>query len=47
MKTQKIYLFKVSSLFSSREINARTKKEAREMFFIQVPSAIGEKLTVL
>ena len=46
MKT-KTYLFKVSSSFSSREINARTKAEAKKIFLQQVPSAKGEKLTVI
>jgi hypothetical protein len=47
MKSLKeIYLFKVESRFSSREIIARTKKEARKMFLLQVPTARGEKLSV-
>lgn len=47
MKTKKVFLFKVSSRFSSREINGRTKKEAIETFLKQVPTAVGEKLTVV
>jgi len=47
MKTQKTFLFKVSSRFSSREVNARTKTEAKEFFLNQVPSAIGEKLSII
>lgn len=45
-KSVKVFLFKVESRFSSREVHARTKKEAKEMFLQQVPSAKGEKLTV-
>jgi len=47
MKTRKTFLFKVSSRFSSREISARTKTEAKEFFLQQVPTAKGEKLTVV
>ena len=47
METKKTFLFKVSSSFSSREIFARTKKEAIESFLKQVPTAIGEKITVI
>jgi hypothetical protein len=46
MKT-KVFLFKVSSRFSSREINARSKKEAKQVFLKLVPTAKGEKLTVI
>ena len=47
MKAQKTFLFKVSSSVYSREVNARTKKEAKEFFLQQVPSAIGEKLSII
>lgn len=46
MKT-KTYLFKVSSHFSSREINARTKTEAKQMFLKQVPTSKGETLKIV
>lgn len=45
MKTIKFY--KVSSMFTAREINARSKKEAKELYLKAVPSAKGEKLTVV
>jgi hypothetical protein len=41
-----IKIYKISSSFSSREIQARNKKEAKELFFKQVPTAQGEKLTI-
>jgi len=47
MKAKTVFLFKVSSRFSSREISARTKKEAKQFFLQQVPSAIGERLLVI
>ena len=45
MKT-KTYLFKVESRFSSREVFANSKKQAKEKFLQLVPTAIGEKLKV-
>ena len=41
-----IKIYKVSAMFSSREIQARNKKEAKELFLKQVPTAKNEKLTI-
>jgi hypothetical protein len=44
MQTVKVYI--VESSISRREIQARNKKEAKELFLQQVPSAKNEKLTI-
>ena len=41
-----IKIYKVSSMFSSREIQARNKKEAISSYLRAVPTAQGEKLTI-
>jgi hypothetical protein len=43
MKKQ-VKIYKIESLFSSREIQAHNKKQAIEFFLLQVPSAKSEKL---